>query len=743
MSTLATSLYGSEVNKGYGGLASGLDTDELVNQMAAGTKNKINKQYQEKQKLLYKQEAYREISKKLLDFNNKYFSYASDSSSNILSADFFKSNNFESSSQYVNVTGDASNIKNFTIDSITSVATSANFTSTYKVSDHTFRSDDFKSYISSIAGETMSIAYDNKTYNLTIDRDFGRSDSQTTLQDVADQLNEQLKSVEGNENNDILKYKVDGDRLVFEKGSAALVAAGSKILSNLNMKVGHVAASESDIDPNALSTTKAQVLSNKEAYMTFDFNGVQKTIHLKDSATAITDADSLKTFLQNELDDAYGAGKVSVDSTGGKLSFSATSETDLFGIPSLSKELSCYTGIDSSTYNRVSKTKEIGEAGLAGILTSGTLSSGEEGYAISINGKEFEFEKASTLSDIIREINSESDVTIYHSSTTDTFTVKAKETGSHKGVLIENVTGKGNLADMLFGTSGTDYNIVNGTDTEMTYTLNGIQTTVNRSTANFSIDGINVELNEKAKGITEPVTFDVTSNTDEIVDRLKDFLTDYNEIITLIGDKISEKPDSDYQPLTPDQKDEMEKEEIEDWTEQVKKGILFGDSKMRNVFYGLRGAMSSVTSGSTFILKDIGIGGSAYDTSGKLTIDVDELKNRLTENPDEVARLFTNSTEADDDIDGIAVQIKSLLKTNIGNYGTTGILIDEAGLDSGLTSDQNNISEKIDDYDDRLKELKKDYKREKQRYWDKFTALEEAMNKLNAQSSQLTGLLGS
>lgn len=88
MSILSTNLYGSSVNKGMGGLMSGLDTDDLVNQMTAATRNKINKQYQAKQKLLYKQEAYREISSKLLAFNNKYFSYSSGSKTNILSPKF-------------------------------------------------------------------------------------------------------------------------------------------------------------------------------------------------------------------------------------------------------------------------------------------------------------------------------------------------------------------------------------------------------------------------------------------------------------------------------------------------------------------------------------------------------------------------------------------------------------------------------------------------------------------------------
>ncbi|NLJ59044.1 MAG: flagellar hook-associated protein 2, partial [Tissierellia bacterium] len=116
------SIYGTSINKGIGGLLSGLDTDDLVEQLTSGTRNKINRQYQAKQQLLYKQEAYREISSKLISFNNKYFSYSSGSINNILSPRFFESYTFNSTSNYVNVTGRAENIKNLTINNIKSVA---------------------------------------------------------------------------------------------------------------------------------------------------------------------------------------------------------------------------------------------------------------------------------------------------------------------------------------------------------------------------------------------------------------------------------------------------------------------------------------------------------------------------------------------------------------------------------------------------------------------------------------------
>ena len=123
------SIYGSSTNKGVGGLLSGLDTDDLVEKMTLGTRTKINRQYQSKQKLLYRQQAYREISSKLLAFSDKYLSFSSGSKTNIMSPSFFEAYMFKSSSNYVNVTGNAENIKNFSINSISQVASSARYTS--------------------------------------------------------------------------------------------------------------------------------------------------------------------------------------------------------------------------------------------------------------------------------------------------------------------------------------------------------------------------------------------------------------------------------------------------------------------------------------------------------------------------------------------------------------------------------------------------------------------------------------
>lgn len=735
------SIYGSSINKGVGGLLSGLDTDDLVEKMTMATRTKINRQYQSKQKLLYRQEAYREVSKKLLAFSDKYFSFSSGSKTNILSASFFEAYTFNSSSNYVNITGNAENIKNFSINSISQVASAARYSSTVSGLKKSIDSDyEMMGRISSLVGETMSLSVSGKTYNIKLDNEFIEDNKSLSVEDVVKQLNKQLAKAEGNENHEILKYKVsdDGNKIEFDTSDgrsekATLVAVSDKIKNVLKMEINTAGeTSTGDIDTSDLVRTTEQVLSDSSNYITFEYNGTIKKINLSD---ATTNGASLETYLQEQLDKAYGDGKIEVKFENNKFEFKLLNDADnkdnTIRITGISNELSRMVGIRSGDGNRLNTEDTIGSMKLED--KDGNLITN---YSIEVNGETIDIDANMSINDIMKAIKNKTNLNITYSVTTDKFTVTTKETGENSKIKIS-----GDLADALFGT-----NIdASGQDTKMNVTINGETMDITRSTANFSIDGMSIELNEKAKDSIEtgkPLTFEVTNNIDEVVERVKQFIDDYNEITTLIGTKTKEKPSRKYLPLTPDQRDEMKDKEIEDWDKEAKKGTLFGDSKMTNLLSNLRTSMMGKTDVSDLVLANIGIAPAFMDTSGKLILDEKKFKEKLMENPDEIASLFTGSTSEDNAKQGLAIQIREVLTKNIGAFGTSGILIEEAGLEGGMSSDQNNISKKIKDHDERMETLKKALEAEKQRYWNQFTALEKALSELNAQSSWLTDMMG-
>ena len=71
------------------GLASGLDTESMIESLVQSYSTKINQLNQKVTKVEWKQDAYRSIISKMVGFSNKYTSYTS--STNLMSSSFFSS----------------------------------------------------------------------------------------------------------------------------------------------------------------------------------------------------------------------------------------------------------------------------------------------------------------------------------------------------------------------------------------------------------------------------------------------------------------------------------------------------------------------------------------------------------------------------------------------------------------------------------------------------------------------------
>lgn len=84
-SSSASSIYGNR--NVISGLASGLDTETLIENAVSGFKNKITSIQQQQQLVQWKQDAYRGIIDKMVQLNRKYTSYTS--STNLFSPSFF------------------------------------------------------------------------------------------------------------------------------------------------------------------------------------------------------------------------------------------------------------------------------------------------------------------------------------------------------------------------------------------------------------------------------------------------------------------------------------------------------------------------------------------------------------------------------------------------------------------------------------------------------------------------------
>lgn len=240
---------------------------------------------------------------------------------------------------------------------------------------------------------------------------------------------------------------------------------------------------------------------------------------------------------------------------------------------------------------------------------------------------------------------------------------------------------------------------------------------------------------------TPPVTFNAKTDSDKIVTAISDMIKDYNEIIKLVNDEITTKPNRSYEPLTDEQKEQMTEDQIKKWEEKAKAGMLFNDSDLRGISDSLRFIFESGSSDKA-MLESFGISTSSnYGDNGKLVFDETKFRAALESNPEDLQKLFTKTADsATGEKGGVMARITSVTdKYASTTSATKGILIEKAGSIYAPTSILNNYLQKsVDSINDYITRLQGQLKTETDRYVKQFTSLESLISQMNSQSSWLS-----
>ena len=158
-------------NKNYiSGLASGMDTDSIVESLLLGTQTKIDKQTGLKQQLEWKQETYRDLITKINTFGDQYFSYYGSGQTNLLSTSLFKTMTGISSSSAIKISSVSSNaVSSMKVSAVKQLATACSVRTAGTVTGEPRGNDvDFSQFASSV-GETKSFSVTLDGVSKTID----------------------------------------------------------------------------------------------------------------------------------------------------------------------------------------------------------------------------------------------------------------------------------------------------------------------------------------------------------------------------------------------------------------------------------------------------------------------------------------------------------------------------------------------------------------------------------------------
>lgn len=513
------------------------------------------------------------------------------------------------------------------------------------------------------------------------------------------------------------------------------LATNAKLTTAAGTSVSSGVIVGSEISQEHLNALAAE---GAESRFTVTLDGVDKTITL--SADDFTpdehgdvSLDDLQSVLQDKLNDAFGDYvKVETNAAGG-LNFSYNTSV---GNPDTGHQITL-TGIDTGA-DLVNLGIEPGASTrLTGMNTLGWLmGSDTDSYEFTLNGETFTFDADETISGVLNAINkSSAGVTLSYSAFSDSFTMVQNSTGVGNQIELSTEADEaginGNaLLEKLFG-AGYAGNIERGADASVT--VNGVTTT--RSSNTFTLDGVTMKL-KSVSPAGEATVIGTERDADTIVDAFKGFVDDYNKLIKELNDLISEDPTyKDYPPLTDEQKKEMSDKEIEEWNAKTKIGLLRADSDISTFLQQMRSTLYTKPEGCAYSLYDIGIETGTYKEKGQLHLDETALRAALSNDPDSVAQLFTDSTS------GLSKQLTAVIDATAKSG--TGVLDVKAGTKGTSTENNNEMYRTLKTLSSRIDDMKDKYQKEKEKYWNMFTQMETTLSNYSTQLSYLTSSFSS
>ena len=333
-SSSSSSIYGTK--NVISGLASGMDTESMIQNSVTGYQSKIASLQQKQTKLEWEQTAYRSIIDKMSVFSDKYTSYTS--STNLMSFGFFNN--------AVEVTGQGANAKYVSASGKTSsdieilgvkqLAQAATYTCTSlggePMNNRTVGGEQIdlsaSQPMSKISG-TLKISYGkNRTYTLEFGELENYEDAAALQEGIRKKLSEQTMTlndgttVKASERIDVV-INDEGNIEFLDKSDAQNGVTIKSASGNLRTALGVDTSGDSSVlnvagkgkaDFIDETETKADYIIGKQLTVTLD--GVTKTITFTEDDVKNTDgnpdAETLKNALQTKLEKEFGAGKIKI-----------------------------------------------------------------------------------------------------------------------------------------------------------------------------------------------------------------------------------------------------------------------------------------------------------------------------------------------------------------------------------------------------------------------------------------------
>ncbi len=754
-----------------GGLASGMDIDSLVDKLMKAERAPLYKLQQQKTKYEWQRDAYRGINTKLKTFSDYTFDNL------LLSGNFMKKtpNVAGVNSNKVSIKAGTGAAGSLSIQSIKQLATNASTgVKDIQKTSHRYANDNDSIGLLGVTDGSININVSTTDSDGKITESYHKIEfkSGDSIQSFVTQLKD-IGLTDTKYDSKTGKFSIGGPNTTYNYADSE----SEEKLKSFGFSTSNQSSSIKLADGKT-NAKKETSLTDLGITGSFNLNVGGDT-----KSFAIDSSDTIDSLL-SKLNEVGNGIKASFDEKTGKFSIAPTDKTkpisaadnesytilNKLGIKKSGSTTSTSHIIENQpgdTAQNVTGSNVLGHLGLEdGSLTLNVVQANGEMKKTSIS-----YSKNDTIDSFVKKLNSSgAGVTAIFSN--GQMTMTANNSGASKdgiseiqvlmntkeesGAITEDNKGKQLLGKLGFITDEAQINNNDPVDLvaatsrgqNAIFAVNGLYMESNSNSVNVSGYEINLNgtfnesaINGKVVDVTsinpnDLVQVSSTNDISSMVDKIKEFVSKYNELIAGINDQLKETRYRDYLPLTSEQRADMSESEQKLWDEKSKSGLLRSDSILRNGLSEMRSALGGRVNGLgdkvIDTLAEMGITtSSSYNDGGKLVIDETKLRKALTEDPDRVVSTLTQTGEKNsvtgEDTRGLLLRMRDSITDFTRNIEL------KAGR-STMTDNQYSLGKSLISTDERITKLQARLKDVETRYWKQFTAMEQAINKANTQS---------
>lgn len=351
----------------------------------------------------------------------------------------------------------------------------------------------------------------------------------------------------------------------------------------------------------------------------------------------------------------------------------------------------------------------------------------KDGIENGISGASDAILSAGSIDDNLSQV--ESKVTKFHTEM-DASKLQDNSDTALAGFGLSKVTGSkvdekdaGNTAGMV---------VVEASDASITF--NGA--TLTSSTSTLTVNGLTLNVLDKTDS---EISISVAKDTSAIYDTIKDFISEYNDILKTMNSYYNAASSRGYDVLTDEQKEAMTESEVEKWEDKIKSSLLRRDDTLNSIISSFRTNMMggyTASDGKRYSLASLGIATSAKNwyEGGLLHIKGDEDD---TEYMDETNKLEAMLTKDPELVMEIMNGLTGKLYTDLQKKMRT------SKMSSAFTFyNDKEMNSQLSDYKTQVSKWEKKLAALEDRYYKQFTAMEKAMASLNSQQNYFSSMMG-